>query len=125
MWFWWVMFVCALLIPTLMIVCGIIMWKHPPKSINVLIGYRTPRSMKNLDTWKFAHKYCGKLWWIIGLIMLIPSVIVPCPFYYSSVNVIGMVTGILCGVQLVILIVSVIPTELALKINFTDDGIRK
>ena len=38
------------------------MSKYPPKEINGIIGYRTTMSRKNMDTWKFAHDYCGKLW---------------------------------------------------------------
>lgn len=34
-----------------MILGGRIMWKHSPKNINCVIGYRTSRSMKNIDTW--------------------------------------------------------------------------
>lgn len=55
------MLVFDLLIPVVMIVAGRMMWKHPPKNINEVIGYRTGHSMKNMDTWKFAHNYCGKL----------------------------------------------------------------
>lgn len=66
MWFWWFLFCCDLLVPVTMIVSGRIMWKHPPKNINGLMGYRTSRSMKNMDTWLFAHDYCGRLWWKIG-----------------------------------------------------------
>ncbi|MBO5057040.1 MAG: SdpI family protein [Lachnospiraceae bacterium] len=62
MWFWWFMFVCDLLIPVFMIICGRMMWKNSPKSINGIIGYRTTRSMQNKDTWRFAHDYCGRLW---------------------------------------------------------------
>lgn len=105
MWFWWFMFVCNLLIPVLMIVCGKMMWKHAPKNINGIIGYRTTRSMKNMDTWKFAHDYCGRLWWKIGWIMLIPSIIVQFPFFNSDDNMIGVVGGILCTIQCIILII--------------------
>ncbi|MDO4554333.1 MAG: SdpI family protein, partial [Lachnospiraceae bacterium] len=28
--------------------------------MNGLKGYRTSRSMKNMDTWKFAHEYSGR-----------------------------------------------------------------
>ena len=63
MWFWWFMLICDLIVPIVMIIGGRMMWKHCPKSINGIVGYRTNRSMKNMDTWKFAHKYCGKLWW--------------------------------------------------------------
>jgi uncharacterized membrane protein len=122
MWFWWFMFICDLLIPLVMIICGRMMWKNPPKRINSIIGYRTSRSMKNMDTWNFAHDYCGRLWWKMGWIVLIPSIIVQLPFYGSLVSTIGIVGGILCTVQCVILIVSIFPTEMALRRNFTDEG---
>lgn len=125
MWFWWFMFCCDILIPVTMIACGRMMWKHCPKNINGLMGYRTSRSMKNMDTWKFAHEHCGKLWWKIGWIILIPSIIVHIPFYKTDENTIGVVGGILATMQVIILIASIFPTERALKRNFTDDGIRR
>lgn len=125
MWFWWFMFVCDLLIPVLMIICGRMMWKHAPGNINGIIGYRTARSMKNIDTWRFAHDYCGRLWWKIGWGMLVPSAVIQLPFYSSSVNWIGTVGGVLCVIQCIILIVSIFPTEKALKATFTDEGRRR
>ena len=125
MWFWWFMFVCDLLIPVLMIICGRMMWKHTPGKINGIIGYRTKRSMKNMDTWRFAHDYCGRLWWKIGWVLLIPSAVIHVPFYNSSENMIGTVGSVLCAVQCAVLIASIFPTERALKKNFTDEGIRK
>lgn len=125
MWFWWFMFVCDLLIPVLMIICGRMMWKHAPGNINGIIGYRTARSMKNIDTWRFAHDYCGRLWWKIGWGMLVPSAVIQLPFYSSSVNWIGTVGGVLCVIQCIILIVSIFPTERALKATFTDEGRRR
>ena len=61
----------------------------------------------------------------IGWIMLIPSIIVQFPFFNSDDNMIGVVGGILCTIQCVILIISIFPTERALKRNFTDDGTRR
>ena len=61
MWFWWFMLICDMIIPIVMVIVGRMMWKHCPKNINGMSGYRTTRSMKNMDTWKFAHDYCGKL----------------------------------------------------------------
>lgn len=125
MWFWWFMFVCNLLIPMIMILFGRIMWKHSPKNINGIIGYRTTQSMKSIDTWKFAHEYCGRLWWKIGWIILIPSIAIQLPFYHSSYDFIGTVGVILCVMQCVVLICPIFPTEKALKENFTDDGLRR
>lgn len=125
MWFWWFLFVSDLLIPTLMIVAGRMMWKHPPREINGIIGYRTSYSMKNPDTWKFAQEYCGRLWWKTGWILFIPSAAVHFPVYHGTERTISMVSGILCTVQCVILIGSILPTELALRRNFTREGMRK
>ncbi len=125
MWFWWFMFVCNLLIPVILIIAGRMMWKHYPKKINTVYGYRTKRSMKNMDTWRFAHNYCGKLWWKIGWFSLFPSVVVQTPFFESSEDVIGIVGGIICTVQVVILMATVFQTEAALKKTFNDDGTRR
>ena len=125
MWFWYFMFVCNLLIPILMIVMGRVMWKHSPKNINTIFGYRTRRSMKNMDTWKFAHEHCGKLWWEIGWIILIPSILVQLPFYNGTEDTIGIIGGILCGIQTLVLFISIYPTEAALKKTFNDDGTRR
>ena len=125
MWFWWFMFACGLIIPLIMVIAGILMWKRCPKTINFLYGYRTERSMKNRDTWKFAHDHCGRLWLKIGLLMLILSALVYIPFYNSGEAAISVVGLIVCAVQLVVLIASIFPTEAALKKTFNDDGTRK
>lgn len=125
MWFWWLMLICNLIIPIIMLVAGRMMWKHCPKHINSMIGYRTVRSMKNMDTWKFAHEYCGQLWWRIGFIMIVPSVVIHIPLYHSDDNTIGIVALILEAIQVIVLIASIFPTEAALKKRFNDDGTRR
>jgi len=119
------MLVCDLLVPISMIVWGRILWKHAPGNINGLVGYRTARSMKNRDTWQFAQIYCGRLWWKTGWVILAPSFLIHVPFYNGSEDAVGTVGGILCTIQCVILILSIFPTERALKTHFTDEGIRK
>lgn len=125
MWFWWCMFVCDLIAPIAMIIAGIIMCKHPPKDINGLLGYRTTRSMKNTDTWNFAHAHCGRMWWKIGFIMLILSAVIHFPFYQKTDNVIGIVSAVLCTLQCAIMVISIFSTERSLKNTFDDNGIRK
>lgn len=125
MWFWWLMLACNIIVPIITICAGWFMWKHAPKSINKIVGYRTKRSMKNDDTWKFAHNYCGKLWWIMGWIILGLSVVALIPFISSSYFTIGIVVIISVAVQCAFLVVSAIPTEIALKKTFHDDGTRR
>lgn len=73
MWLW---LIFVFVTPAIMIFAGWMMWKHCPKNINGLVGYRTTRSMKNMDTWQFAHDFCGRLWWKIGFVMLAGSALV-------------------------------------------------
>ena len=53
------------------------------------------------------------------------STVVQIPFFNSSEDVIGKVGGIICTVQLIVLIASIFPTEAALKKTFKDDGTRR
>ena len=121
----YVLFFCNLLIPVVVIVTGRIMWKHYPKKINGLVGYRTTRSMKNMDTWKFANEHCGRLWYKMGLFMLAFSVLVSVLVLRTNDNTYSMISLIFVLLQCIILIVSIIPTELALKTMFYEDGTSK
>lgn len=125
MWIWWFLLACDLLIPAIMLLVGRSMWKHCPKRINGFYGYRTKRSMKNPDTWEFAHSYCGRLWWRIGIIMMPLSGLTFLPFYHSNEKTITIFGLLVMMVQCVILIVSIFPTERALKKTFNEDGTRK
>lgn len=123
--FWWFMFACNELYSLLMIIAGWHMWKHCPKDINSAIGYRSRRSMINMDTWKFAHENCGRRWWKIGWCMLFPTIFVQIPFYRQSDTMIAWLGIVICIVECAILILSIVPTEHALKRSFYDDGSRK
>lgn len=125
MWFFWFMFVCNLLIPVILIACGIMMWTHYPKKINRIYGYRTTRSMKNMDTWEFAHRYCGRIWCILGLVILLPTVLAQIPFFHSSEDIIGIVGLIILALQTTTLITPIFLTETALKKTFYEDGRRR
>ena len=83
------MFLCNLLMPSIMVIAGYCMYKNPPKEINGLIGYRTAMSEKNKDTWAFAHDCCGKLWIKSGIILLVPTVLAQIPFAKSGEDVVA------------------------------------
>jgi uncharacterized membrane protein len=44
----------------LILLLGLFFYFYPPKKINGIYGYRTPRSMKNLENWHFANKLSAK-----------------------------------------------------------------
>lgn len=123
--FWWFMFVCNMLIPATMVIGGYMMWKHCPSEPNDFLGYRTKRSMKNMDTWKFAHDYCGRQFWKTGWILIIPTVLIQLPFIRSSTDKIGIFSLIIIFIQAVVLFFPIVLTESALKKNFDKNEERR
>ena len=121
----WIIFLCNILIPFIMLIAGFLMWKRTPTEINPFVGYRTKRSMKNKDTWNFAHVLCGKLWFFVGLVMLPSTVLAHVPLYRASEEALDILTIILVSIQTVILISSIAFTEIALSKAFTKEGLRK
>lgn len=123
--FWIFMLIMDLLIPVVMIGFGSYFAKNAPREINYTFGYRTTMSMKNRDTWEFAHHHCGRLWRIIGWIMFAASIVAMLFAIGKGINYIGTYGAILCGIEVAVLIVSIFPTENALKKNFDESGHRR
>lgn len=122
--FWIFMFLSSEMIPALMLLFGWIFRKHPPKNINGIYGYRTSMSMKNTDTWNFAHSYCGKLWWKIGIIMSVGTIVTMLPLIGKDTDATGLWSSVIMTIQCAILLISIYPVERALRKNFDKTGKR-
>jgi len=123
--FWAFMFIMDLLVPLTMIFFGARFEKNAPKEINAAFGYRTAMSMKNQETWQFAHKYVGRLWELWGWLALLLSVAVMLFSWGRDMVAVSIIGGEVCIIQIVMMICTVIPTEMALKKNFDEDGNRR
>ena len=97
----------------LFIVLGYYFAKFPPKKINNIYGYRTPRSMKSQEAWDFAQVYGAKKMMVAGLIMLVAGVLL-LPFNLTE-NIAAIFSiGILLGSAIWMIVV----TEAELKKRF-------
>lgn len=114
-----------LLIPVIIIFSGLLMKYRPPKKVNSFIGYRTSMSRLNMNTWKFAHDLCGRIWIKVGIIMFIFSLIIQIPFLFLNNNILDAVSIILEMSQLIIIIIASLPVEKALNDHFDKNGNRK
>ena len=114
-----------LLIPAVMIILGAFFRNQAPKDINYVFGYRTARSMKNEETWKFAHSLLGKIWFKCGLVILVISFVLMLFVLEKSEDTVGNFGMIITFAQLGSLLLSIVPVEKALKENFDNDGNRK
>lgn len=120
--FWIFMVIMDLMIPVIMIVFGKVFLKNPPREINMIYGYRTGRSMKNKDTWDFAHRYFGRIWLWGGIVLLPLSIVVMLFALGRNQDTVGTVGGVLCFVQTIPMIGAILPTEIALKKEFDAEG---
>jgi len=126
--FWIFMFFANLFMPLMMLGIGFLFARNAPKEINYMFGYRTSMSMKNQDTWTFAHLHCGRVWRIVGLILLpltVAAMLVCLLVAGSEESSVGLYGSIIMGVQTAVLIASIFPTEAALRKTFHKDGTRK
>ena len=123
--YWLYMLGVCLVIPLTMMIFGRHFMHNPPKDINGSYGYRTSMSMKSRETWDFAHRYFGRLWFILGLILLPLSAAAMLFLLGESVKAIGNSSLIIMAFQLLFLIVPIFPTERALKKNFDQFGFRR
>ena len=119
------MLIMVLLIPLTMIFFGWLLFRKTPKEINYVYGYRTKRSMMNEETWRFANQYFGKAWYLCGLISVPLSVMAITLVLGKGTEAVGTIGGIITMLQMIPLVGAIIPTEIALKKNFDENGRRK
>jgi len=123
--YWIFMTLMELLIPAVMIGCGLWFVKKPPARINYALGYRTRRSMMNKDTWDFAHRYCGKVWIVLGIIMIPVDIIAMVTVLGKTTLEIGNFSTVLLFVQIIPLLLTFFIVEGKLKHTFDDYGRRR
>ena len=109
------MFYSILLLPIIMILCGILMYKCPIKR-NRIVGYRTSITLKNDKTWKYANKLMGKIWLIIGLLLLLISTTII--LLFSNSKNITSISSVYIGIQIIIMIIPIIFVEIHLYKKF-------
>lgn len=118
-------FIVNLIIPAVMLFGGYMMRKCPPRSISRWVGFRTALSMKNADTWAFAHACCGQVWWKIGWISLALSVLGQLPFAKAGEETLETLALVMVLAQSFVLLGTVVYVQRELKRAFDESGRRR
>jgi len=121
----WIILGFCMLLPSIMIILGMIFSKTPPKKMNKIAGYRTEKSMKSQETWDFANRYAGKLFIKWGSILLIFSILIPFMVRNALEDIQALLVVALVVLQTVIICFTIIPVEKALKENFDEQGLKR
>ncbi len=102
----------------LLFLISIIFWKFPPKTINHIYGYKTPKAMQNQKIWDFANAVFNKNLLIYAGISFLAGL-----FFANFTN--AELTWQPMVLVFLSVIVSVVKTERALTDNFTEEGKKK
>lgn len=104
-------FVHFLIGPPILIL-AIIFKCYPPKKINDLYGYRTPRSMKSPEVWKEGNRYSSNLLLFVSVITCLSQI--PSHFIFE-----GEWRYLTPVILMCVLLIATIPlTEIHLKKHF-------
>jgi len=122
---WIFMFLTCLSVPILVTCFGSYMKRGKPQERNWILGYRSTLSMKNHDTWIFAQRYCGLVFWRLGWILLLITITTMLLCINADKDTISKVSGIVATAQLFPLIFSIFLVEKRLNESFNKDGSRK
>ena len=88
--------------------------KKAPKN-QLDFGYRTPRSMKNKETWEFAHRYAGRIWFKTGWAVLLIAMAAMLMLLGQDKETLGLIGAIMSLLQCVPLLAVIPITERALR----------
>ena len=113
-----VLILLHILVTFFIVLIPLLFEKMPPKDINMIYGYRTKRSMKNLDTWKVANSFSAKL--LRGLTVILVTIQLPL-FFICSPPMSLLWTSIAWVIGLFMVIYR---TEQYLKKTFDQEGNR-
>ena len=115
-------------VPLLFIVFGwLFTHERYPKKPNELYGYRTTRSMKNEETWRYAQEHWGRLSWRYGWVLLILSGVIGIILWLLSRNGYTVMSYFVTWLVLesILTLGTILPVERALKDRFDEFGRRK
>jgi len=111
------LFIIPLSVGFIFVIVGYIMFKFPPKNINMLYGYRTRSSMKNKEMWDFAQLYSSKLMMNLGLLLALSSIL---GFFVKLNEDIGTIVGL--SMMFIVVIILFIKTETAINQKFKNEN---
>lgn len=108
--------IISLLVGIVLIILSLVMYKFPPKKINIFYGYRTAASMKSQQAWDFAQKNSTAKMFQLGVVMLaVSSLNLFVDISQGFATILGMAVMVL-GIGFMIF-----QTEKAIKRNFPNE----
>ncbi|MDC2864431.1 SdpI family protein [Bacillus sp. BP-3] len=100
----------SFLIGIIFILSALLLKKYPPTDINAAFGYRTRRSMKNIELWNAGNKYSAEIMRQHGFLMIFIGSIISLTFRYPH-TIIALI-----ALMLLLIMIMFLKVEMKLKV---------
>ena len=108
----------SLLLPVAYIAVGLVFWKHTPKDISGIAGWKTTRARQNRETWEYANSRGGKNIFVLGVILLAVSIVLSVLFGIFELSGFEWITIFIAVIQAGLLGMVILRIENELEIKF-------
>ena len=115
---WRIFSFLILVTPLFCLILGLICWRYPPKGPTWLLGYRSRRARASQEAWQFAQNVAGQIWFGLGLVQTVVFAWVCLGMQTWSVEAQCPAALISSLVEDVLVLLSMIPTEVLLVRRF-------
>ncbi len=120
--YWSLLSLAILAIPFLVLLLGLLRWLAPTKRINYYFGYRSWRSTRTGELWKYAQSFSGKIWTWVGAVLLVPGIVQCFVMVGKSMTYMALAALGCIAVEAVVLLIAMLVIEIALWVKFTWKG---
>ncbi|MFR8334104.1 MAG: SdpI family protein [Oscillospiraceae bacterium] len=115
---WRIFSFLTLVTPLFCLILGLICWRYPHKGPTWLLGYRSRRARASQEAWQFAQNVAGQIWFGLGLVQTVVFAWVCLGMQTWSVEAQCQAALISILVEDVLVLLSMIPTEVLLVRRF-------
>ena len=115
---WRIFSFLILVTPLFCLILGLICWRYPPKGPTWLLGYRSRRARASQEAWQFAQNVAGQICFGLGLVQTVVFAWVCLGMQTWSVEAQCQAALISILVEDVLVLLSMIPTEVLLVRRF-------
>ena len=125
----WQNVMTILFAPLLLTVLAWVFYRYPPTTINPWYGYRTPLSMKNIDTWQTANRLAARYNLFLSVGVLGATLLCMIVLGKSGLlTVFGSLKSFffwVMGISTSVILLTILLVEYALRKRFDRQGNRK
>ena len=114
-----------LVIPALLLGFGLLYFFKPIKEANHIFGYRAYFGMGSVEAWRFAQRFAGFIYMILGGVMTLAMVIVTIVLIGKSTITLLTTCAICMIIELILTGIAVLAINIYLAVRYDRDGYRR